>query len=184
MTGRFNQLETSNFDISHWFSFFGRGLIFLAFSYQFSSYLLNEPDFISSHLKQKLLAAMYFAVFISNQSTMQILLSIALQSVMNVKLIQQRFRPCIPCNPLCQFSVCFPLLWLLGPWNHFDGPVPMAGPKSLQAELGIVNDSLESCVMIYYFNCDMVDSRAALCLIHRNANMWAVYVRYLTSNKK
>ena len=74
MTGRFNQLETSNFDISHWFSFFGRGLIFLAFSYQFSSYFLNEPDFISYHLKQKNLAAMYFAVFISNQSTMQILL--------------------------------------------------------------------------------------------------------------
>ena len=60
----------------------------------------------------------------------------------------------------------------------------MVGPKSLQAELGIVNDSLESCVMIYFLNCDMVDSRAALCLIHRNANMWAVYVRYLHFKQK
>ena len=60
----------------------------------------------------------------------------------------------------------------------------MAGPKSLEDELGIVNHSLESCVLIYYLNCDMVDSKAALCLTHRNANMWAVYVRYLTSNKK
>ena len=60
----------------------------------------------------------------------------------------------------------------------------MARSKSMLAELGIINHSLENCVLIYHLNCDMVDSKAALCLTHRNANMWVVYVRYLTSNKK